>query len=140
MPLVAFTLVLVLVLLAVLHAYWGLGGRWPGHDDASLVEHVVGRTAGMRAPSPLACSGVAFALIAAAGLVGLHSYRVPTGWAEVLVALSYWCAALVFLIRGIAGFVPSAFRYAEGTPFYTLNRTYYGPLCLLIAAGFAAAW
>ena len=42
----------VLFALAGLHLYWGLGGRWPGHDEVSLVERIVGRTRGMRAPGP----------------------------------------------------------------------------------------
>ncbi len=136
---IAAALVGVLVALAAVHAYWGLGGRWPGHDDASLVERVVGRTEGMRAPSPAACSAVAAALLAAAVLVWLHSGRWFTGWAAAVTAAGYCGAALVFLLRGLAGFVPAAFRYAEGTPFHRLNRVFYSPLCLAIAAAFAAS-
>jgi hypothetical protein len=46
---------------------------------------------------------------------------------------------MVFLLRGSAGIVPVAFRYAEGTPFHRLNRVFYSPLCLAVAAGFAAS-
>ena len=136
---VAAALVGVLVALAAVHAYWGLGGRWPGHDDASLVERVVGRTRGMRAPSPAACFAVAAALLAAAALVGLHSGRWSTGVAAAITAAGFWGAALVFLLRGLAGFVPAVFRYAEGTPFHRLNRVFYSPLCLVIAAAFVAS-
>jgi hypothetical protein len=129
----------VLVALAAVHAYWGLGGRWPGHDDASLVERVAGRTKGMRAPSPAACSAVAAALLAAAALVWLHSGRWTTGWAAAAAAVGFWDAALAFLLRGLAGFVPAAFRCAEGTPFHRLNRMFYSPLCLAIAAAFLAS-
>ncbi len=45
----------------------------------------------------------------------------------------------MFLLRGLAGFVPAVFRYAEGTPFHRLNRVFYSPLCLAIAAAFAAS-
>ncbi|MEJ0060569.1 MAG: hypothetical protein WDM79_13780 [Terricaulis sp.] len=31
-----------------------------------------------------------------------------------------------------------AFNYARGTPFYDLNRRYYAPLCLAIAAALIA--
>jgi len=34
--LIVGALVVVLLALATLHFYWGLGGRWPGHDDRSL--------------------------------------------------------------------------------------------------------
>ena len=52
--LLALLLAGVLVLLGGVHLYWAFGGRWPGHDEASLVEHVVGRTRDMKAPGPLA--------------------------------------------------------------------------------------
>jgi hypothetical protein len=45
-------------------------------------------------------------------------------------------ACAVFALRGLAGFIPPIFVYADGTPFASLNRLLYSPLCLLIAAGF----
>jgi hypothetical protein len=130
----------VLMVLAVLHAWWGLGGRWPGHDERSLVELVVGRTRSMRMPSPARCMGVASALSAAAGLVALQGKVISVDLGmlgERLVQAGFWIACAVFALRGLAGFIPPIFAYASGTPFATLNRRYYSPLCLLIAAGFA---
>lgn len=135
---VAATLIAVLVGLALLHAYWGLGGRWPGHDDASMVERVVGRTKDMRAPGSGPSLVVAAALLTTAILVGVHSFRWLDGEVAVIVTVGFWGSAAVFLLRGLAGFVPIAFRYAEGTPFYRLNRIFYSPLCLLIAVAFVA--
>jgi hypothetical protein len=133
---IAATLITVLAGLAVLHAYWGFGGRWPGHDDASMVERVVGRTRDMRAPRPGACFVVAAALLTAAILVGVHSTGALNGGVALVAMAGFWSAAAVFLLRGLAGFVPAVFRYAEGTPFHRLNRIYYSPLCLLIAIAF----
>jgi hypothetical protein len=138
MTFVAATLIAVLAALAALHAYWGFGGRWPGHDDASMVERVVGRTREMRAPRPQACFAVAAALLAAGILVAVHRTGGPNNAVALLATLGFWSAAAVFLLRGLAGFVPAVFRYAEGTPFHRLNRIYYSPLCLLIAGGFMA--
>lgn len=135
---IATVLIVVLATLALLHAYWGLGGRWPGHDDASLVEIVVGRTRDMWAPPPRACFAVTGALLAATALVWLHSGHRLSGTAAAVAAAGFWGAALVFLLRGLAGYVPPVFRYAEGTPFHRLNRLLYSPLCLLIATAFAA--
>jgi hypothetical protein len=139
MTFIAATLIAVLIGLAVLHAYWGFGGRWPGHDDASMVERVVGRTKEMRAPRPRACFMVAAALLAAAILAGVHSTGGLNGAAALLATVGFWSAAALFLLRGLAGFVPAVFRYAEGTPFHRLNRIYYSPLCLLIAIAFMAS-
>jgi hypothetical protein len=135
---IAATLIAVLAGLAALHAYWGFGGRWPGQDDASMVERVVGRTREMRAPRPRACFLVAAALLTTAILVGVHATAALNGEIALLAKVGFWSAALVFLLRGLAGFVPAVFRYAEGTPFHRLNRLYYSPLCLLIAIAFVA--
>jgi hypothetical protein len=123
----------VLFALAGLHLYWAFGGRWPGHDEASLVERVVGRTRGMRAPSPAACATVALALAAGGGLV-LAAGPPATPYAPLLSA-GRWALFAVFAGRGLAAYVPPIFRYAEGTPFSALNRRAYGPLCLAIALG-----
>jgi hypothetical protein len=132
-------LIAVLVALAALHAWWGVGGRWPGHDERSLVELVVGRKHSM--PGLVACMLVASALLAAAGLVALQGKVISVDFGaagEKLVQAGFWIACSVFALRGLAGFIPPVFAYARGTPFAALNRRFYSPLCLLIAAGFAA--
>ena len=128
----ALILAAALFALAGIHLYWGFGGRWPGHDEASMVEHVVGRTRGMRAPGLVASVAVALAL-AAGGVLVLASLT-PTAWDGPLKA-ARWLLFAVFAGRGLATYVPPVFRYAEGTPFATLNRRAYGPLCLAIALG-----
>ncbi|WP_426030415.1 DUF3995 domain-containing protein [Caulobacter sp. DWP3-1-3b2] len=128
----ALVLSTALLALAGIHLYWGLGGRWPGHDEASMVEHVVGRTRGMRSPGLLASVAVALAL--AAGGVLVAATLTSTVWDPQLEA-ARWVMFVVFAGRGLATYVPPVFRYAEGTPFATLNRRAYGPLCLAIALG-----
>ena len=133
--------IVVLAALAVLHFYWGIGGRWPGHDDRSLVEMVIGRTRDMRAPDFWACLFVASALLAAAFLVVLHAGVIALpwpAWSRPVAQIGFWTAFTVFATRGIAGFIPAIFRYADGTPFARLNLVFYSPLCLAIAAGFLA--
>jgi hypothetical protein len=128
----ALILTATLLALAGIHLYWGFGGRWPGHDEASMVEHVVGRTRGMRAPGLLASIAVALAL--AAGGVLVAATLTSTAWDPRLKG-ARWVLFVVFAGRGLATYVPPVFRYAEGTPFATLNRRAYGPLCLAIALG-----
>ncbi len=132
MPL-AVLLTAALLALAGIHLYWGFGGRWPGHDEISMVEHVVGRTRGMRAPGLAASFGVALAL-ATGGLLVAATLLPSTPW-DRLAWLGRWALLAVFAGRGLATYVPSVFRYAEGTPFASLNRRAYGPLCLAIALG-----
>lgn len=130
----ALTLILAAALLALagIHLYWGFGGRWPGHDETSMVEYVVGRTRGMRAPGLMASVAVALAL--ATGGVLVLAALATTPWDDWLKA-ARWILFGVFAGRGLATYVPPVFRYAEGTPFATLNRRAYGPLCLAIALG-----
>jgi hypothetical protein len=137
---IAATLMMVLAALAVLHAWWGLGGRWPGHDERGLVELVIGRTRSMRMPGLARCMLVASALFAAAALVALQGKVIAVDFGlpgARLVQTGFWIACAVFALRGLAGFIPPIFAYAQGTPFASLNRRFYSPLCLCIAAGFA---
>lgn len=136
MTIIGAALIAVLLAIGALHLYWGLGGRWPGHDDASLVSIVAGAKSG-RMYGLAACAAVAFALASAAAVVGVrHSVIMSSGVAWIVTA-GYVVLILVFALRGLAPYFTPAYEYARGTPFFDLNRLYYAPLCLLIAAGFA---
>jgi hypothetical protein len=127
------TLAAILLLLAALHAYWGIGGFWPGTDAVSCARTVGGFTGARSMPGPAACFGVAGALGAAAlvALAASGALPVPAPLAGI-VALG---AALVFLGRGIAGFTPAWRRLTPEQPFAWLDVRYYSPLCLAIGAG-----
>ncbi|PWR20871.1 DUF3995 domain-containing protein [Zavarzinia compransoris] len=139
----ALAVTIVLAALSALHLYWGLGGRWPGHDEHSMVERVVGRTQGMKAPGFWPAFFVAAALAVSAVLVAVVGGLVP-GPDQPLpafaVATGFWGSGAVFALRGLAGFSRTVFGYAAGTPFMRLNRLFYSPLCLAIAAGYVAAY
>jgi hypothetical protein len=133
MILLAAILTLTLAPIAVLHAYWGFGGVWPGRDAADCARRV-GGFRGVRAmPGPAACFAVA-AAIAIAALVPMFL----VGRFGVLSALAGLAVALVFLGRGVAGFTPAWRRHTPEQPFATLDVRYYSPLCLAIGIGFAA--
>lgn len=139
----ALAVIAILIALAGLHLYWGLGGRWPGHDDQSLVEMIIGRTPGMKMPDFWAALFVAGALMTSAALVALACGVVPRpgiAWSAQIVMLGFWISCSVFALRGFAGFVPGIFSYADGTPFAQLNLFFYSPLCLGIAAGYILAY
>lgn len=136
MTLVATLVALVLVLLAALHVYWGLGGVWPGTDEKSCARAIAGFKGIDRMPSPPAAFGVAAALAVAAlialALAGIVTLPLPAA----LIRLGGLGAALVFLGRGIAGFTPAWRRITPEMPFARNDRLYFSPLCLLIGAGF----
>ncbi|MGE0596533.1 MAG: DUF3995 domain-containing protein [Hyphomonadaceae bacterium] len=131
-------LVAIFCALAALHLYWGAGGLWPGHDQNSLREMVVGASGPMPpAVGPLpgwaAAALVAGLLAAGAAIVAArHSglMATPLRW---LIAAGYVGLILVFAARGLAPYLSAVFEYARDKPFYALNLRLYAPLCLLIA-------
>lgn len=137
MSAVAAILALILVSLAAIHVYWGLGGVWPGHDERSCARAIAGFRGIERMPPPAASFAVAAALAAcaliAAGLAGWRPVPVPL---PVLAAGGAGAAA-VFLGRGLAGFTPAWRRLTPEMPFARNDRRWFSPLCLAIGTGFA---
>ncbi len=134
----AIAIVGILAAISALHFAWALGLKWPGVDDVSLAAIVGGLPPGSPMHPPWMGALVASALAVAAVLVALVSARLTTGPAAWLLTAGYLVLTAVFLLRGLAGFAPAIWRRTQGTPFHRLNRLYYSPLCLLIAAGLIA--
>ncbi len=139
MNILAAAVIVTLTALGVLHVYWGFGGRWPGRTEADLVARVVGLQRGAM-PGLGACLAVALALLSAAYIVAVRQGAPQLGLPRAWWAAGYWGVGVVFLLRGIAAHAPGVFSYAIGTPFYDLNRHYYAPLCLAIAAAMAISY
>lgn len=129
-PLAALLASFSLIALCALHVYWGVGGRWPGHDERSLVELVVGDSPAMRMPGLGPCLVVA-ALLFAAGLAPLAAQ----GWMPLpLGRIAALGAAGVLALRGLGGLFETRFRpQIVGRPYARLNLRLYSPLCLLLA-------
>lgn len=137
MTFLAATIALALIAIAALHAYWGMGGVWPGRDAADCARRVGGFSGARRMAGPGPCFAVAAALLAAAVLVLLQGNLIVWPLPAGLVSFATLCAALVFLGRGVAGFTPAWRRLTPEQPFATLDVRYYSPLCLAIGAGIA---
>jgi hypothetical protein len=134
----ALALTLLLAAIGLLHLAWAFGLRWPGRDEAGLVAKVIGRTRGGRMPSRPLTVMVAGAILAGAAIVVLIGQPGLPPSLAILVVAAYAALDLVFMLRGLSGYVPPIWRHTEGTPFHRLNQLYYSPLCLLIAAGLTA--
>lgn len=136
MIVLAFALSTVLLLVTAAHVYWGIGGIWPGHDQASCARAVVGFRGVQVMPSPLACFSVAACLaLATLWPVALEG-AFATPFDKVGLATVAFMLGLVFLGRGVAGFTPWWRRLAPEEPFARLDKRYYSPLSLLIGSGF----
>lgn len=128
MTIISIFLSAVTLGIAVFHILWGIGFWWPIRTEEVLVRAVVGFKGATRMPGPIPCALVAVALIFAANFPWF-----PYG---NLRSIGLWACAVVFLSRGLFAYLPFWRRMTPQKPFATLDRTRYGPLCLLLGAGY----
>ena len=143
MTYLAGLIAVVLLVIGFVHFLWGLRIYWPGGDETALARKVVGAAGITAMPAPLQCHLVVLAMIIAAGdallLGGTLGSTFGPGSVPNWLIIAVGCGGgLVFLLRGVAGFVPAWARLTPEEPFRTLDRRYFAPLCLLLGAGFAA--
>jgi hypothetical protein len=126
-----------LVALAILHVYWGLGGLWPARTRAELGPMVVGTPPSTAMPNLLACLIIAGLLVTAALLVAMAGFLPEPSWVWRVGSIG---VGVVLAVRGLGGYADGRLRpQTRATPFYSLNRTIYSPLCLILAASIALA-
>ena len=107
--------------------------RFPFADHDALADSVVGAEA---VPSPGACVAVASLLTVATALVA----GAPIG-PRRLRRLGVATVAGVLTVRGVAGFSGRTDLLSPGSTsarFRRLDRAFYSPLCLALAAGAAS--
>lgn len=134
MTLLGWVTALILAVLAGLHAYWGLGGVWPGTDPKSCALTVAGFKGIDRMPPPASAFGVAAALAAVALIALTLGGAIDLPLPAMLVSLAGLGAAAVFVGRGIVGFTPAWRRLTPEMPFARNDRFFFSPLCLMIGA------
>ena len=113
---------------AALHLLWAIGAWVPIRDEAALARATVGAPGISKMPGSIPCALVFVALSFAAALPHLTTFPLRT---LLLPAI-----AAVFLLRGIAAYLPAWRKMAPEEPFATLDQRYYGPLCLALGASF----
>ncbi|RYE86390.1 MAG: DUF3995 domain-containing protein, partial [Hyphomicrobiales bacterium] len=104
---IATALTLLLAAIAGLHAYWGRGGLWPAASEDELIATVIGHARARRMPSPGLCLAVALAIAIAAIWPLLLAQGPRIGTLRLLIVLAGLAIMAVFLLRGIAGFLPA---------------------------------
>lgn len=118
----------VLIVLSLIHVYWGTGGQ---AGIAVVVPEVNGRR--VFTPLPWATGFVAAALLVAA-LVVLGRLHV---WGNSIPAWLFhwgtWGLAGVFLLRAVGDFRLAGFaKRVHNTPFARWDTLLFSPLCLLL--------
>lgn len=129
MSILGLCLSLLLLPVAALHLLWGLGYWVPIRDEGQLVRTVVGMRGAERMPGPIPCALVVVGLLA---VIAAIWWPVGTLRSTVLAL-----AAGVFIVRGLAAWLPIWRRLTPLEPFATLDRRYYGPFALLVGLGLA---
>lgn len=128
----------VLTVIAALHAYWGLGGLWPGSDVRTLIDAVIGDPR-MNAMPPAWMTFVVTALIFSSGVFALLSTVRAPRFVRLFIKAAVAFIALIFLARGVSGYaLPASIRAGMSEPFATFDQLYYSPLCLILGIAFVA--
>ncbi|MCW7473897.1 hypothetical protein CH354_03210 [Leptospira levettii] len=127
---------LLLILLASIHIYWAFGGLWPGKNKQDLNNKVFGR--GNYFPSPFSCFVVAIGLFLFSCLPILWLVRSNFGLNPQSINMIRYgkiFVAIVFLLRGLLGYLPWVTKYwVPIFVFYT--KRIYNPISLLIGISF----
>jgi hypothetical protein len=125
----ALSIAALFLVLAVVHVYWGAGGRT---GAGAAVPEVEGKPA--FTPGPNAILLVALALTVAA-LVVLGRARLwqPVQVPAWLFTVGTWVLAVVFLLRAVGDFrLVGFFKRVRGTRFARRDTLFYSPLCLAL--------
>ncbi len=137
MFIIAILISSVLFITALIHVGWGLGMLWPATSEQMLIKTVIGSPAIQSMPGPgltlLVAAGIAAAGVCA--LWGAHVINLP--FADWMRKAALIILTLIFAIRGIITYLPIGPLANSLEPFKTLDQTYFAPLILAIAAGYA---
>jgi hypothetical protein len=117
--------------IGALHVVWATGSAWPMRDKRMLTDAVVG-TDGDQPPNAATCLAVAALLGTAAALVDGRPRRRP-----MLSRAGSLCVVTVLATRGALGLAGRTDIVSPGSAserFRRLDRRFYSPLCLSLAA------
>lgn len=119
-----------LLAITMAHALWAFGSTWPAGDAAILARTI----SGTERMQPRWMSLLVGLLTLVSGLWAL-ALSDPSS--DLVLRLGGALFTLVYLGRGIAGFLPSWQASHSEQPFARMNTKLYSPLCLGLALGFA---
>jgi Protein of unknown function (DUF3995) len=120
----------ILLIISLLHFYWGFGGRWGMAQ--SLPTNEQGET--VLKPDAMACFVVAFGLMCMSIYVVGFSKIINLPLPYVVSKYGIWVIAFIFLARAIGDFKYAGFsKKIKMTRFAELDTRYYAPLCLYLS-------
>jgi Protein of unknown function (DUF3995) len=127
--LLTIMLVVIFSLLAAIHIFWGLGGRWGSTAAIPTTEN----NEAVMNPKMFACFVVALGLLGFAGFILVKVQAITLGLPAWLLQSGLWIISGIFIVRAIGDFkYVGFFKKIRSTTFGRLDTRYYSPLCLLI--------
>lgn len=131
---IASSVFALLTAIAVMHFVWASGSTWPVANQQIFMQTFVGVDGDKPMPGAWLTSIVAllilFAGVLALWSAGLISLPLPE-WCR---ATANWVLFSVFFLRGASTYALPNLPRTE--PFRSLDRRYFAPLCLALAAGY----
>ena len=121
----------VFFVLAGIHMYWGLGGKWalddayPTKEDGTSLSKVPGVVASFIVATGLFVFGLFYLINGQIISIVLPSY---------LSAYGYWIIAFIFFLRAVGDFkYVGMFKKIKKTSFAKKDTKIYTPLCIFIS-------
>jgi Protein of unknown function (DUF3995) len=135
---IAIPVSVILGAISALHFYWAAGGLWPGRSPRELIDTVIGDPRLDRMPPAwltalvgLALAGTAIVPLSLVGFLWVLPNAIS--FRLFLLSLSYTpLVALVFVARGVIGYLPFWRRRLRVQPYARLDVLLYSPLCLVL--------
>jgi Protein of unknown function (DUF3995) len=128
--LITSLLSLIFLSLAVIHIYWGFGGKTvsvaavPTKNDIKPVIN----------PGLFECLVVAIVLLSVGLFILIKGGIILIKLPDWLLNYGLWAIAMLFLLRAVGEFkYLGFFKKIKTTKFGQMDTKYYSPLCLLIA-------
>jgi hypothetical protein len=119
----------ILLIISLLHFYWGFGGRWGMAQ--SLPTNEQGET--VLKPDAMACFVVALGLMGMSVYVFGFSKIINLPLPNLVSKYGIWVIAFIFSARAIGDFKYAGFsKTIKTTRFAELDTRYYAPLCLYL--------
>lgn len=120
--------ILIFSLIALLHVYWAMGGRWGGE---AAIPHT-------DTQEPLFQPGIIATLVVAGGLFGFAAVHVMAlGYLQIgleqYTGMALIAIAAIFLLRAIGNFnYVGFFKKKKNSVFAQNDSKFYSPLCVVI--------
>jgi Protein of unknown function (DUF3995) len=119
----------ILLIISLLHFYWGFGGRWG--IAQSLPTNEQGET--VLKPDAMACFVVALGLLGMSVYVFGFSKMINLPLPNLVTKYGIWVIAFIFTARAIGDFKYVGFnKKIKTTSFAKMDTQYYTPLCLYL--------